>query len=58
MVTMAVEEESPKNKMRVCNKKSNLIVKVWFVLCSPREKRVSLRKGLQKIYTQAPSAEY
>lgn len=31
MVTMAVDEESPAYKMRVYNKKSNLIVKMWFV---------------------------
>lgn len=48
MVTTAVEEESPADKMRVYNKKSNLIAKVCFVLSSPREKRVSLRKECKK----------
>lgn len=56
MVTMAVEEESPVDKTRVYNKKSNLIVKACFVLSS--QKRVSLRKRVQRVYTQAPSAEH
>lgn len=46
MVTAAVEEESPTNKMRVCDKKSNLMVKICFVLSSSREKMsVAMKKN-------------
>lgn len=51
MVTMAVEEESSTNKMRVCNKKSNLIVKAWFVFeFSQRKMSVAKKKNAKSLY--------
>jgi hypothetical protein len=53
MVTMAVEDESPTDKMRVYNKKANLIVKSVFIVFCQRKVNVAKKKGVTSPYASA-----